>query len=166
MYINLTIISFIIFIIDLKGWGAVWRDDDVPNGAVSDPFLMTGFDHKVLHVIRINASEPFSVDVQVDVTGTAGECACDGCYFSSSFIFLFLHHYQLAFRSICYNCRLGWCFSLPLVSLYLLGYLPPCQLLRISGFFICMVGWCCSYFPCFCVFGATSAVVHLKTSKD
>ncbi|BFZ09877.1 hypothetical protein BsWGS_12916 [Bradybaena similaris] len=58
-----------------QGWGAVWRDDDVPDGAVSDPFLMTGFDHKVLHVIKTNASQTFYVDVQVDVTGTAGHRA-------------------------------------------------------------------------------------------
>ena len=30
-----------------QGWGGVWRQDQVAANAISDPFLMTGFDEKV-----------------------------------------------------------------------------------------------------------------------
>jgi hypothetical protein len=57
-----------------KGWGAVWRNDTLTNGAVSDPYLMTGFDKKVLHIIIHEPAGSFVayVDVLVDVTGAAG----------------------------------------------------------------------------------------------
>ena len=32
------------------GWGGVWWEDAVEAGAVSDPYLMTGFDGKALHL--------------------------------------------------------------------------------------------------------------------
>src|SRR3954469_16219778 len=32
------------------GWGGPWWDDEVKAGEVSDPFLMTGFDKKVVHL--------------------------------------------------------------------------------------------------------------------
>jgi hypothetical protein len=35
-----------------KGWGGPWRKAMVKPGDVSDPFLMTGFDKKVLHLIQ------------------------------------------------------------------------------------------------------------------
>ncbi|CAG5122323.1 unnamed protein product, partial [Candidula unifasciata] len=53
-----------------QGWGAVWRADDVPDGAVSDPYLMTGFEHKVLHVIQHDNNTSL-IEVYVDVTGAA-----------------------------------------------------------------------------------------------
>ncbi|XP_059152424.1 uncharacterized protein LOC131938421 [Physella acuta] len=55
-----------------QGWGAVWRVDDVEQGDVSDPYLMTGFDKKVLHVIKHNNNDSIEITVQVDVTGAAG----------------------------------------------------------------------------------------------
>jgi len=32
------------------GWGGPWQDTPVKAGQVSDPFLMTGFEHKCLHL--------------------------------------------------------------------------------------------------------------------
>ena len=32
------------------GWGGVWWEDEVSAGETSDPYLMTGFDHKTLHL--------------------------------------------------------------------------------------------------------------------
>ena len=40
----------------------------------SDPYLMTGFDHKVLHLYaNENITENVVVRMEVDVTGAAGE---------------------------------------------------------------------------------------------
>lgn len=44
-----------------SGWGGPWWDEQVPANTFSDPFLMTGFDHKVVH---------FSHEKNVDVTFT------------------------------------------------------------------------------------------------
>jgi hypothetical protein len=33
-----------------QGWGGPWRNTEVVSGQVSDPYLMTGFDKKTLHV--------------------------------------------------------------------------------------------------------------------
>lgn len=58
-----------------QGWGGVWRGDAVKKGVPSDPYLMTGFDKKVLHLYT-GQIMPDGVDVgvliEVDVTGTAG----------------------------------------------------------------------------------------------
>ncbi len=48
------------------GWGAMWRHDEVKGGVASDPFLMTGFDKKSLHLLRED-DRPGSVDVVVEV---------------------------------------------------------------------------------------------------
>lgn len=53
-----------------RGWGGVWRNQLVQTGDVSDPFLMTGFDKKVVHV---TADSSITINVQVDFTGTAGD---------------------------------------------------------------------------------------------
>lgn len=46
------------------GWGAVWQQDTVPAEAISDPFLMTGFDKKILHLKNDGDSEvEFSIEV-------------------------------------------------------------------------------------------------------
>lgn len=50
------------------GWGAVWRDDPVGAGEVSEPFLTTGFDRVSLHLMHGGGREvPF--DIEVDVLG-------------------------------------------------------------------------------------------------
>jgi hypothetical protein len=50
------------------GWGGPWWDTPVTAGAVSDPFLMTGFDKKVLHFTH-DAGESVRLDVEVDFLG-------------------------------------------------------------------------------------------------
>jgi len=55
-----------------QGWGAVWRRDLVHEGNVSDPYLMTGFDKKVLHVKVNGVCGPTDIGLQVDFSGTAG----------------------------------------------------------------------------------------------
>ena len=48
------------------GWGGVWRKSQVKAGETSDPFLMTGFDKKVLH---LQHSPGGVVRVEVDFLG-------------------------------------------------------------------------------------------------
>eukprot|EP00117_Sycon_ciliatum_P049342 scpid54540/ scgid0282/ len=56
-----------------QGWGGVWRQDQVAANAISDPFLMTGFDEKVLHITTHNSVHPQAfITIQVDFLGTAG----------------------------------------------------------------------------------------------
>ena len=49
-----------------QGWGGPWRNDMVTAGKPSDPFLFTGFDHKVLHLIAEKAA---SIEIEVDFLG-------------------------------------------------------------------------------------------------
>jgi len=50
------------------GWGGPWWDTSVEAGTVSDPFLMTGYDKKVLHLAH-DAPEPVQFDIEVDFLG-------------------------------------------------------------------------------------------------
>ena len=50
------------------GWGGPWRDTDVKAGEASDPYLMFGFDHKVLHLAQTGASRA-EFKVEVDILG-------------------------------------------------------------------------------------------------
>jgi len=50
------------------GWGGVWRATEVAAGEVSDPFLMTGFDRKVVHLTN-DGGGPVTVEVEVDPLG-------------------------------------------------------------------------------------------------
>jgi hypothetical protein len=52
-----------------QGWGAVWWDEPVEAGAYSDPFLMTGFDKKVLHLAH-TADREVVFTVEVDFLGS------------------------------------------------------------------------------------------------
>ena len=54
------------------GWGGVWRNSPVKAGDRSDPFLMTGFQRKVLHLITDRPGA--RVAIEIDPTGT-GEWA-------------------------------------------------------------------------------------------
>ena len=49
-----------------QGWGGPWRFTSVRAGAGSDPFLMTGFEHKVLH---LKADRDASFRIEVDFLG-------------------------------------------------------------------------------------------------
>jgi hypothetical protein len=48
------------------GWGGPWRRTAVRKGQASDPFLMTGFDKKVLH---LETDQAVSIEIQVDFLG-------------------------------------------------------------------------------------------------
>ncbi|MCX7591299.1 MAG: hypothetical protein N2255_06685 [Kiritimatiellae bacterium] len=50
------------------GWGGVWHHTPVRAGEPSDPYLMTGFDKKVLHLVH-RADSPVSFTVEVDFLG-------------------------------------------------------------------------------------------------
>lgn len=52
-----------------QGWGGPWRETEVSGGIPSDPFLMTGFEGKVLHLSQ-RGGAPVRVDIQVDFLGT------------------------------------------------------------------------------------------------
>ena len=51
-----------------KGWGGPWWEDEVAAGVPSDPYLMTGFDKKVLHLSH-DAEETVRFRVEVDFMG-------------------------------------------------------------------------------------------------
>jgi hypothetical protein len=50
------------------GWGGPWRETPVKADQPSDPYLMTGFDKKVLHLTH-DASAAVNVTVEVDFLG-------------------------------------------------------------------------------------------------
>jgi hypothetical protein len=50
------------------GWGGPWRDTAVRAGVPSDPYLMTGFDRKCLHLSH-DASRRVAFTVEVDFLG-------------------------------------------------------------------------------------------------
>lgn len=51
-----------------QGWGGPWRDTPVQPGQPSDPYLMTGFEHKCLHLAH-KAGEPVQFVVEIDFLG-------------------------------------------------------------------------------------------------
>jgi hypothetical protein len=51
-----------------SGWGSVWRDTAVKAGEPSDPFLMTGFDKKVVHLTHTGTT-PVIFSLEVDFLG-------------------------------------------------------------------------------------------------
>lgn len=58
-----------------KGWGGPWRDSNITNNVPSDPYLMTGFDHKIVHIrihSRSGKESKSSLAIEIDFTGTAG----------------------------------------------------------------------------------------------
>ena len=52
-----------------SGWGGPWWEEPVQPGLPSDPYLMTGFDQKVLHLAH-DATQPVTFTVEVDFLGT------------------------------------------------------------------------------------------------
>ena len=52
-----------------RGEGGPWKDTAVRAGEPSDPYLMTGFDEKVLRLSH-NRQAPIAVRVEIDLTGT------------------------------------------------------------------------------------------------
>jgi hypothetical protein len=51
-----------------SGWGGPWWDEAVKAGEPSDPYLMTGFDKKCIH-IKHDADKQATFDIQVDFMG-------------------------------------------------------------------------------------------------
>lgn len=51
-----------------QGWGGPWWESDVHVGAPSDPYLMTGFEHKCLHLSQIAGAQT-DVAIEVDFMG-------------------------------------------------------------------------------------------------
>lgn len=55
-----------------RGHGGPWLDTDVVADAPSEPFLMTGYDHKEL---TLSADRPVQVVVELDITGDGHWCS-------------------------------------------------------------------------------------------
>jgi hypothetical protein len=51
-----------------KGWGGPWWEKQVSDGETSDPYLMTGFDQKVLHLYH-DSDKPVKFTIEVDFLG-------------------------------------------------------------------------------------------------
>ena len=51
-----------------QGWGGPWRNAPVKAGQPSDPYLMTGFEHKCLHLSQEGA-ETAQITLEVDFLG-------------------------------------------------------------------------------------------------
>jgi hypothetical protein len=51
-----------------QGWGGPWFNQPVGAGEPSDPYLMTGFDNKVLHLCH-DAPKPVEFTIEVDFLG-------------------------------------------------------------------------------------------------
>ncbi|WP_316817111.1 hypothetical protein [Pedobacter nyackensis] len=50
------------------GWGGPWENDEVKAGMASDPFLIKGFDKKILHLSH-SAAQSVSFTIQIDKAG-------------------------------------------------------------------------------------------------
>ena len=51
-----------------KGWGGPWWETPVKANEASDPYLMTGFEHKCLHLSH-DAGKAVSFDIELDAMG-------------------------------------------------------------------------------------------------
>jgi hypothetical protein len=51
-----------------KGWGGPWWNNEVQAGEASDPYLMTGFEHKCLHLTQ-QSDAPVRFEIEVDFQG-------------------------------------------------------------------------------------------------
>ncbi|MFU8854497.1 hypothetical protein ACNAW0_26475 [Micromonospora sp. SL1-18] len=52
-----------------QGWGGPWWETEVEAGRPSDPYLMTGFEHKCLHLTH-NSDSAVEFTLEVDFQGT------------------------------------------------------------------------------------------------
>lgn len=57
----------------VAGWGGVWREQDVKANQVSDPFLMNGFDKKVVHFTH-HSNKDVRFKIEVDILGNDQWC--------------------------------------------------------------------------------------------
>ena len=51
-----------------SGWGAVWRDQNIKKNQASDPYLMNGFDKKVVHFTHKSQMD-IDFIIEVDILG-------------------------------------------------------------------------------------------------
>lgn len=51
-----------------QGWGGPWWETSVTAGEASDPYLMTGFEHKCLHLSQ-RGDGPLGISIEVDFRG-------------------------------------------------------------------------------------------------
>lgn len=51
-----------------KGWGGPWWETPVKSGEASDPYLMTGFEHKCIHLTH-DAGKTIDFDIELDFMG-------------------------------------------------------------------------------------------------
>ena len=51
-----------------SGWGAVWQNDTLKAGDTSDPYLMNGFDKKILH-LKNNGTKDVDITIEIDFLG-------------------------------------------------------------------------------------------------
>jgi hypothetical protein len=52
-----------------RGTGGPWKHSDVKAGIPSDPYLLTGYDHKTLTLLT-NSTDPIRLRVECDISGT------------------------------------------------------------------------------------------------
>ena len=50
------------------GWGGVWWEDELTDDATSEPYLMTGFDKKVLHLSN-DGDDVMAIRLEIDFLG-------------------------------------------------------------------------------------------------
>lgn len=53
----------------MEGWGGPWWETPVKAGEPSDPYLMTGFDQKCVHLSH-DSKKPVAISIEVDALGT------------------------------------------------------------------------------------------------
>jgi len=51
-----------------SGWGAVWQNETVKANSISDPFLMTGFNKKTIH-LNNKCQEEVEITMEIDFLG-------------------------------------------------------------------------------------------------
>jgi hypothetical protein len=81
------------------GWGGPWWKDEVEAGETSDPYLMTGFDQKVVHLTtEPGKTNRFTIEVdvlgcgewrpyrEVDVSASGYACHCFEPGFSAHWV--------------------------------------------------------------------------------
>ncbi|MEQ3273539.1 hypothetical protein [Bacteroides thetaiotaomicron] len=52
------------------GYGAIWLNDSVSAQTVSDPYLLAGFDNRMIHIVN-HADTPFEFIMQIDEKGNS-----------------------------------------------------------------------------------------------
>ncbi len=59
-----------------SGWGGPWLDTPVKAGEPSDPYLVTGFEHKCVQLACDDAKGPANISIELDATGNGRFARC------------------------------------------------------------------------------------------